>query len=172
MLTLTQDRYIMIVRRPWTRWRRRAGALVLLAGVGLAAASPVQASDAGFRRALKPFETRLTAGIGYLSSFSAPRRGAAPAALARLARIQTDLAAATSAASRNPASTSAGRTGRSDVLSALRHARAAATDAQRSATAARAGRRATAARDARAEQREINASIPLFEKGGQLLHLF
>ncbi len=151
---------------------RRLGALALVAVASLAAAPAAGASDASFRRALRHYESRLTADIGYLSSFSAPSKAAAPAALSRLAKVNRDLNAVTTVANRNQASSAAGRTGRSDVLAALGHARIATSDAQRSAGAARARNRAAAVRNARAEQRQIDQAISLFETGGRLLHLF
>jgi hypothetical protein len=151
--------------------RRAAAASLVLIGM-LLAGSTAQASDASVQRALKAYETRLAADIGYLSSFTAPTTRGAPAALRRLATVQTDLNGATTAANSHQASTRSGRTGRTEVLSALHHASLAATEAQRCGKATRAGHHADARRDAKAEQGEINEAIPLFEAGGKRLHLF
>lgn len=160
-----------------TRWARQprlreAGALSLVAIGLLVGAPPAQASDASLRRALRSYETRLAADIGYLSSFTMPTRSRAPAVLRRLSSVRTDLNGATGAAERNRASTGSGRVGRAQVLSALHYAITATIDAQLCASAARVGNRARARRDARAEQRAINQAIPLFEAGGKRLHLF
>jgi hypothetical protein len=147
--------------------------LPLLVSLAVLAAAPfAQASDASLKKALKPYETRLTTDIGYLSNFSAPSKSAAPAALTKLSKIRSDLTGATKAATGQQASTSSGRKGRTQVLSALHDATVAAGDAQACATAARFGNKSTAKRDAKAEQGEINKAIPLFESGGKLLHLF
>jgi hypothetical protein len=148
-------------------------ALSILVLLGMLAAAPLaQASDASLTKALKRYETRLTTDIGYLSSFSAPSRKAAPAALHKLSNVSRDLTGATSAATGQQASTSSGRKGRTQVLSGLHDATLAASDARATAAAARSGKRSTARRDAKEEQREINKAIPLFESGGKLLHLF
>jgi hypothetical protein len=144
--------------------------LVLLAP--LVPAPLAQASDASLKQALKPYETRLTTDIGYLSGFSAPSRSAAPAALRKLSKAGSDLTGASEAATRQQASTSSGRKGRALVLSGLHDATVAAGDARACATAARSGNRSTAKRDANAEQSEINKAIASFESGGKLLHLF
>lgn len=150
----------------------RAAALALVCAGALVNAPLAQASNATLEHALKSYDKRLTADIGYLSSFAAPSRARAGAALRRLTTVRTDLAGATRAATTHQASTASGRRGRTDILVALRDATAATSDARNSATAARAGRRTTARSDARAEQRQINAAIPRFEAGGRLLHLF
>lgn len=145
----------------------------LLVSLGLLVASPLaQASDASLKSALKRYEARLTTDIGYLSSFSAPSRSTAPAALSRLSKIRSDLTGAARAATGEQASTSSGRKGRTLVLSGLHDATVAADDARACATAARSGNRSTARGDAKAEQSEINKAIGLFESGGKLLHLF
>jgi hypothetical protein len=147
--------------------------LSLLVSIAVLAGAPLaSASDASLEHALKAYEKRLTADIGYLSTFSAPSRGGAGSVLSRLAKIRTDLTGAQSAAIRNQASTSAGRRGRTEVLAALKDALLATGDAQASATAARKGQHSTATHDAGAERREINKAIPLFESGGMALHLF
>ena len=141
--------------------------------VGLLVGAPLAlASDASLQRALKVYENRLASDIGYLSSFTTPTRCGAPAVLRRLSSVRTDLSGATQAAARNQASTSSGRTGRAQVLSALRYAATATVDADYSARAARAGNRTRARRYARAEQGMINRAITLFEAGGRRLHLF
>jgi hypothetical protein len=148
-------------------------ALSVLVMLGLLAGAPIaHASNASLTHALKPYETRLTTDIGYLSSFSAPSRTAASAALTKLSRVRRDLSSATGAASGQQASTNSGRKGRTLVLSAMHDATLAAGDAQASATAARAGRHGVARRDAQSEQTEISRAIPSFESGGRLLHLF
>lgn len=152
---------------------RHAAVLLLLFSFGLLAAVPIaQANDSSLTKALKRYENRLTTDIGYLSGFTVPSRKAASAVLAKLTKVRTDLAGATHAAGARQASTSSGRKGRTQVLSALHDATVAASDAQSCATAARSGNRSTAKRDAKAEQSEINKAIPLFESGGKLLHLF
>ncbi len=138
----------------------------------LAVAPGALASDASLQHALKAYEARLTSDIGYLASFAAPNRSAAGAALTKLSGVQRDLSAASRAASGQQASSSAGRNGRSLVLSALSGASTAARDAAAAATAARAGRGATASGDVKAEQAAIDRAIPQFEQGGRLLHLF
>ena len=148
-------------------------ALPLLIAIGLlATASFAQASDAGLRRALRPYRARLTTDISYLSNFTAPSKSRTGAALRRLSKIRGDLGGATRAANLQQASTSSGRKGRTLVLSALHDASAAAADARASALAARSGNRSAARRDARKEQGEINRAITSFEQGGKLLHLF
>lgn len=148
-------------------------AVALLIGAALLISAPLaHANDAGIRRVMKPYKTRLTVDIAYLSNFSAPSRKAAPAALRKLSSIGIDLHGASRALARQTASSANGRRGRADVLSALRDALAAASDAHSSAAAARAGHVATARRDAKAEQRHIGQAIPKFEAGGRLLHLF
>jgi hypothetical protein len=141
----------------------------LVLPLGLLAAAPLaQASNASLEKALKPYETRLTTDISYLSNFSAPSKKAAPAALTKLSKINSDLSGATKAATGQQASTSSGRKGRTQVLSALHEATVATSDARACATAARSGKKSTA----KSEQSEINKAIPLFESGGELLHLF
>jgi hypothetical protein len=148
-------------------------AVVLLAALGMVAAAPLaQASDATLKRALKAYEGRLTADIGYLSSFSVPSKGTAAGVLRRLSKVRTDLTGAARAANHEQASSSSGRRGRALVLSGLHDASAAAGDARACANAAGAGNRSAAARDRRLERREIGKAIPLFESGGRLLHLF
>jgi hypothetical protein len=147
--------------------------LVLLVLLGLLALAPLaQASDATLEKAMKAYEKRLTNDISYLSSFSAPSKHAAPSTLSKLSRIGSDLAGATKAATRQQASTSSGRKGRTQILAALHDATAAKSDAKASATAARAGKTSTAKRDAKTEQSQITKAIPLFESGGKLLKLF
>lgn len=151
----------------------KRGALPLLVALGLLVAAPLaQANDASLEHALKPYEARLTKDIGYLSSFSAPKKSAATAALHRLAKIHTDLTGATHAATTHQASTSSGRRGRTLVLSALHDAIVALGDARSCATAARSGNGSAAKRDRKQALKEINKAIPLFEAGGTLLHLF
>jgi hypothetical protein len=145
---------------------------LLASGAVLVAAPLVQASDRTVTHALKPYEARLTADVGYLASFSAPSKGAAAGALGRLSKVSKHLSGAKRAASGQMASSSSGRKGRTEVLQALNDALLATGDARASAEAARAGKRSTARRDAKAEQREINKAIPLFESGGKKLHLF
>jgi hypothetical protein len=148
-------------------------ALLLLVPLGLLVATPfARATDASLERALKAYETRLSGDIGYLSSFSAPSKGAAAAVLHRLSEVRNDLAGATRAATGRQASTGSGRRGRELVLSGLHDAAAAASDARACATAVRSGNRNAAKRDERQEQSEIGKAIPLFESGGKLLHLF
>ncbi len=147
--------------------------LPLLVSLGVLAVAPVaQANDASLEHALKPYKARLTSDIGYLSSFSAPSKRAASGALSTLSKVRADLDGATRAANGQQASTSSGRRGRTEVLSAFHDATLAAGDAQASAKAAHAGHSSTAKRDAGEEQTEINSAIPLFESGGGLLHLF
>jgi hypothetical protein len=147
--------------------------LPLLVSLGLLVVPPLaRGSDITFRRALRPYVTRLTADIGYLSSFSTPSKSAAGGVLQRLSKIRSDLTGATRAATRQRASTNSGRTGRVRVLSALHDATAAAGDASACATAARAGNRSAAKGDQTREQSEINKAIPLFESGGKLLRMF
>ena len=156
----------------WQPRLRRVGVLSLVA-IGLLLGAPLaQASDASLEHALKSYEKRLASDIGYLSSFSTPTRSGAPAALRTLSSVRADLTGATKAANSNQASTSSGRTGRAQVLSALHGAATAAIDAEHCATAARSGHRTQARRDATAEQRAINQAIVLFEAGGKRLHLF
>jgi hypothetical protein len=141
--------------------------------VALAAAAPIAvASDASLEHALGAYKSRLTADIGYLASFSAPSRSGASAALSRLSKIQQDLSGARHAAGAQQGSSSAGRRGRTLVLSALGDAIAAAGHAQSSANAARSGKTSTARGEARSESGDINRAIPLFQQGGTLLHLF
>ena len=141
--------------------------LGLLAGVPMA-----QASDASLRHALKNYETRLTTDIGYLSSFSAPRRARASAALHTIATVRGDLSGATAAGNSQQASSNSGRRGRALVLTGLSEASLAASDARASAVAARAGQRAVARHDAQVEHGEIMRAVTSFEAGGRLLHLF
>lgn len=146
--------------------------LPLLVSLGVLAVAPLaQASDASLEHALKPYKARLTSDIGYLANFSAPSRRAASGALSTLSKVRADLNGATHAANGQQASSSSGRRGRSEVLSAFHDATVAAGDAQASAHAARAGHSSTARRDAGEEQTEINSAIPLFESGGGLLGL-
>jgi hypothetical protein len=148
-------------------------ALPLLVSFGMLVAAPLaQASDASLTRAVKPYKTRLTADIGYLSSFSVPSKSASSGVVRRLSKIRNDLNGATRAASGQQASTSSGRKGRTLVLSALHDATVATADARACATAAGSGNRSGANRDQRQEQTEIQKAIPLFESGGRLLHLF
>ncbi len=141
--------------------------------VALGAGTPVAlASDVSLTKALKRYETRLTSDIAYLSSFAAPSKTAAPAALRALSKIRRDLTGAIRAANGQQASTSTGREARTLVLSGLHYATGAAGHAKASATAARSGAVFTAKHAARAEQTEIHKAIPLFERGGKLLHLF
>jgi hypothetical protein len=151
--------------------KRTALLLPVLVAV-LAAAPFAQANDASLTKALKRYETRLTTDIGYLSSFAAPSKNGARAALSKLSKVRSDLGGATNAANGQQASTASGRKGRAQVLSALHDATVAASDARASATAARSGLRSTAKRDAKNELSEINKAIALFESGGRLLHLF
>jgi hypothetical protein len=144
-----------------------------LALVALAVAVPVAgANDASLEHALGAYKSRLTADIGYLASFSVPSRAGAGGTLSRLSTIQHDLAGARHAASAQQGSSSAGRRGRTLVLSALGDAIAAAGHAQSSANAARSGKTSTARSEARTESSDINRAIPLFQQGGTLLHLF
>ena len=147
--------------------------LILLVLLGLLALAPLaHASDATLEKAMKAYEKRLTTDISYLANFSVPSKKAAPSTLSKLSRIVNDLAGATKAATRHQASTSSGRKGRTQILAALHDATAATSDAKACATAARAGKRSTAKRDSKAEQRQIDKAIPLFESGGKLLKLF
>jgi hypothetical protein len=148
-------------------------ALPLLVSFGVLAVAPLaQASDASLKHALKAYQARLTADIGYLASFSAPSKSAAPASLSKLSKIRGDLTGAAQAATGQQASTPSGRKGRTLVLSGLNDAIIAVGDARASATAARSGDRSTAKNDAKVELSEINKAIPLFESGGRMLHLF
>jgi hypothetical protein len=151
--------------------RRVVPALVASFGL-LVAASPAHASDASLRRALKPYTTRLTRDIGYLSSFTVRSKKAVPGVIRRLTGIRRDLAGATRAATVNHASSKPGRRGRELVLLGLHDATVAAGKARASANAVRSGRRALATRDQRQERREINMAIRALEAGGKLLHLF
>lgn len=150
---------------------RRTALSLLTLGV-LVVAPLAQASDRSLERALKAYQSRLTADIGYLSSFSTPSRGSAGAVLSRLSKIGSDLSGASRAARAQRASSRSGSRGRSLVLSALSNASVAVGDARAAAYAARAGNRSTAARYTRAERSAINRAIPQFESGGHLLHLF
>lgn len=145
--------------------------LVVLVAIG-AAASVAQASDASLKHALKAYQTRLTADIGYLASFTAPSNSGATAAFKKLSTISKQLKGATQAANGQQASSSKGIKGRKDVLTALKDASAAVTDAKASATAAKAGKSSTAKHDAKQERQQINKAIPLFESGGKALGLF
>jgi hypothetical protein len=148
-------------------------ALPLLISLGLLIAAPLaQASDASLRRAVKPYVSRLTADVSYLSNFAVPRKSGVVTVLRRLDKIRTDLGGATRAVKDNQGSTSAGRKGRTLALSALRHATTATADARACATAVRAGKRSAAKSDQRHEQTEINRAISQFEAAGKLLHLF
>ena len=148
-------------------------ALPVLVLLGVLVAAPLAwGSDGSFRRALRPYVGRLTADIGYLSNFSTPSKRAAIGALDRLSKVHNDLAGATQAATHQQASSTSGRTGRTQVLAGLREATTAASDARASAAAARSGNRSAAKRHQRQEQRDINKAIPQFESGGKLLHMF
>lgn len=145
----------------------------VLALVALAAVPwPAFASDASVRRALSAYESRLTADIGRLASFSTPSRAGAAATIAALGKVRSDLDGAVRAADGQRASTSAGRRGRALVLSGLREALTAAGDAKSAAVAARSGHTAAAKAATAREQKAIDRAIPLFESGGKLLHLF
>lgn len=155
------------------RLSRTTLALVLLISASFCAAAPLaHASDASIRRAMKPYKTKLTVDIGYLANFSAPSRKAAPGALRTLSRVRTDLTGASHALTHQKASSASGRRGRTDVLSALRLALTATSDARTSATAARAGHSASARAAAKREQRQIGKAISKFQTGGRLLRLF
>ncbi|MHB1571932.1 MAG: hypothetical protein ACYCXW_24030 [Solirubrobacteraceae bacterium] len=151
---------------------RAIPAILLALMLAFAFASAANASDASFRRALAPYKTKLTTDIAYLSNFSAPSKRAAPSSLRTLSRISRDLAGATKAAKGQQGSTTSGRKGRSEVLSALSYATSATSYARSSATAARGGNRSRALAYARSEQARIDKAIPLFEDGGRRLHLF
>jgi hypothetical protein len=151
---------------------RRSITSLAAASCLLVAAPPAHASDASFKRALKPFAARLTRDIGYLANFSVPARKVAAQALRRIAAIRRDLAAATRAATVNHASSRSGRKGRALVLAGLHDATAAAGEARACATAVIAGHRAAAKRDCRREQRLVAEAIRALEAGGRLLHLF
>jgi hypothetical protein len=147
--------------------------LPLIVSIGLLAVAPLaQASDASLEHALKPYKTKLTTDIAYLSSFSAPSKSRAAAALRRLSKVGGDLAGVTRAANSQQASTKSGRKGRKLVFEGLHDATLAVGDARVSATVAKSGHGSTAKRDARSERAEINNAIPLLEQGGKLLHLF
>jgi hypothetical protein len=152
-----------------TRWL--ALPLVVLLTIG-AAASIAQASDASLKHALKGYENRLTADIGYLASFTAPSKSGAAGALKKLSTISKQLKGATQAANGQQASSAKGTKGRKDVLAALKDASAAVTAAKASANAAKAGNSSTAKHDAKQERQKINKAIPLFEAGGKALGLF
>lgn len=145
---------------------------LVLCSALLALAPFAQASDSSLRSALKAYEANLTKDIGYLATFKAPSSSGASAALHKISKIASDLNAAEHAASAQQASSSSGRTARSDVLSALHDALIAAGDAKASATAARSHKASTAKKDAKATVSETNKAIPLFETGGKLLKLF
>ena len=151
---------------------RSVPAILLALVLAFALTAPAHASDASFKRALSPYKTKLTTDIAYLSNFSTPSKRAASGSLNTLARIGRDLSGATSAARGQQGSTSSGREGRSEVLSALRYATSATSFARSSASAARVGNRSLAAGYARSEQATIKKAIPLFEDGGRRLHLF
>lgn len=153
-------------------WAMRRTALSLLAFGLLVVAPLAQASDRSLEQALKAYQSRLTADIGYLSSFSTPTRRSAGAVLSRLSRIGSDLSGASRAARGQRASSRSGSRGKSLVLSALSNASVAVSDARAAAYAARSGNHSTASRYTRAEQSAINRAIPQFESGGHLLHLF
>ena len=138
----------------------------------LAVAPFAQASDSSLKSALKSYEANLTKDIGYLATFKAPSKSGASAALHKISKVESDLNAVEHAASGQQASSSSGRTGRSEVLSALHYALVAAGDAKASATAARSHNASTAKKDAKATVSETNKAIPLFESGGKLLKLF
>jgi hypothetical protein len=144
-----------------------------IVSIGLLAMAPMaRGSDASLEHALKPYKTKLTTDVAYLSSFSAPSKSRATATLRRLSNVAGDLAGATRAANGQQASTTSGRKGRKLVLQGLHDATLAVGDARASATAAKSGQRSTAKRDARSERAKINKAIPQLEQGGMLLHLF
>jgi hypothetical protein len=157
------------VDRVTRRWL--AVPLLALTCLGFAAAA-ARADNAALKHALKPYEQRLTADIGYLASFKAPSKKGAASALQKLSKIGTQLADATHVAKTHQASSPSGRTGRQLVLSALNDASAATADAKASATAAHAGKSSTVKQDARQARKKINEAIPLFESGGKKLNLF
>jgi hypothetical protein len=151
----------------------RALVLLLALSLGLIVAAPLaQASDASLKHALKAYQTRLTSDIGYLASFKAPSKHGAGTALSKVSKIDGDLKGATKAARGQQGSSSAGRKGRTQILSALKDASAAASAAKASATAAQDGKGGAAKSDAKQERTDINKAIPLFEAGGKALHLF
>ena len=152
------------MRRAALRW------FVLLAV--LAAPATASASDASLEHSLSGYQSKLTADIGFLASFSTPSRAGAGGVLARVSTVQSDLAGATRAASGQQASSGPGRQGRTLVLSALGEASTAASDARAAAADARAGNGSAARGAAGRERAAIAQAIPRFEQGGRLLHLF
>lgn len=146
---------------------------LLLVCVGVAAiASPAWANDSTLEHALKRYDKSLTSDIAYLAGFSVPSRSHANATLHKLSKIGKDLSGATKAARDHQASSKNGRKGRSLVLSGLADATTAQKDAGAAARAARSGKHGTAVSDRKKELKAINKAIPLFESGGQLLHLY
>ena len=144
-----------------------------LAVVGLLASPTLaHASDTSLRHALSTYESRLTSDIGRLANFAVPSRAAAASTVAAMTKVNADLEGAVRAATAQKASTSAGRRGRTLVLSGLHEAIVAAGDAKAAALAARTGHGAAARAQAAKERAAINRAIPLFESGGKLLHLF
>ncbi len=151
----------------------RITSLAVALCLGLGIFVPVaRADDAGLKKALKAYETKLTTDISYLSAFTKPNKSAVSGTLQRLSKITKDLGGAMHAASTHHASTTAGAKGRTEVISALHDAGAATRDAQASARAVRGGKLAQAKHEAKLELSAINKAIPLFEAGGQRLHLF
>ncbi len=146
-------------------------ALTVLVGA-LAIAPAATASDSSLVAALKPYKTKLTNDIAYLSTFAAPSKSAASGVSKKLSKIEKDLKAVQSAAKDNPASSSKGTTGRSEVLAGVGDALTATADANAAVAAARAGHKATAKKDARAARAEIAKAVPVLEAGGHALGLF
>jgi hypothetical protein len=141
--------------------------------VGLLALAPVGlASDKSLEKALKPYKTKLTTDVAYLATFSAPSKSHARATLSKLSKVKTDLTGAKNAASGQQASSSKGKTGRTDVIAGVTDALAAEKLAAQSASAAKSGKKSTAKSDAKAAVKELNKAIPVLEAGGKALGLF
>jgi hypothetical protein len=146
--------------------------LLLLVLIGLLATPAALASDKSLENALKPYKAKLTTDIAYLATFKAPTKSKASAASKELTKIESTLKGAKSAAESHQASSSKGKTGRTDVIAGVTDALTATTDGESSASAAKSGKSSKAKSDAKAELKAIDKALPLLETGGKDLGLF
>lgn len=151
--------------------KRTTISLVVVLGA-LVPVAPAQASDKTLEKALKPYKSKLTVDVAYLANYAAPSKSKASSALKELSKVKGDLNGALKAATDNQASSSKGKTGRTEVIAGLKDALKANAEAQASANAAKSGKSSTAKSDAKTEKSEIDKAIAPLEAGGKALGLF
>jgi hypothetical protein len=137
----------------------------------LTLASPAHASDASLRHALTPYGSTLQTDVIYLVGFTAPAQASAPAVAARLSLIDGQLTSVARLTRAQQASTSAGKRGRSMVLSALDEELVAVKYGRVAASAAGSGQSASASAAAAHEQSSMVSSLSGLRAGAALLHL-